>query len=71
MLDRAIPGHLAPSRSHARINGFAYQHLSDRYRETGGRMTAMIRNLCLAVAAALTLAATPVAAEKITFSGTG
>ncbi|RYF22246.1 MAG: hypothetical protein EOO77_04505, partial [Oxalobacteraceae bacterium] len=31
----------------------------------------MIRDLCLIVAAALTLAATPVAAEKITFSGTG
>ncbi|RYF04493.1 MAG: hypothetical protein EOO77_29560, partial [Oxalobacteraceae bacterium] len=31
----------------------------------------MIRNFCLAVAAALTIAATPVAAETITFSGVG
>ncbi len=31
----------------------------------------MIRNLCLAVAATLTIAAAPVSAEKVTFSGTG
>ena len=31
----------------------------------------MIRNLCLAVAASLTIAASPVAAEKVTFSGAG
>lgn len=31
----------------------------------------MIRNLCLAVAASLTIAASPVAAAKVTFSGTG